>query len=284
MLEVDALLRGDLLELSNLQGAVVYRRVVEGRFRLIRRDGRVLARAEVKESDTGGLLLLGHSQLLETIQKTLINSSDHAFFHLAARFSEAVAAELPQPDEVAQLESPQLTRFRVQASRSGSALRPGDRLTLRAEGDPKLIVRVRLGKGEGFVPLSEAQPGVYVGEHVITPGEAWEGQLRATGSDCWGGGVELLTKGSWSVAARSLPAPSGLVAEREGERLVLRWEPVPGASAYAVHGLSGSAKPLARVEEAQAVLTLAQGPRALAVLPLDAEGRPGTPALVKEAP
>ncbi|HBP17494.1 MAG TPA: hypothetical protein DEA08_06845, partial [Planctomycetes bacterium] len=247
-LGVDAVLRGRLEAVDNLQGGVIYRRTIQARLRLVRRDGRVLATLVARESDTGGLLLLGHSQLLETIDKTLINNSEHGFHHLSARFSEEIVSKLPQPPELVRPAEPALSDFQVEASRAGERLRPGDRLVLLAKGDPGLFVRVRFGQSYGFLTLEESSPGVYRGEHVITLGEAWEGGVRALASDPWGQGAECLAAARYRVSARALPAPTQLSWVRRGEGSELRWEPVPGASAYAVQSLAPGGA-LRRTEE-----------------------------------
>jgi len=283
-LGVDAVLRGRLESVDNFQGALIYRRTIAATLRLVRRDGRVLATLRAKESDTGGVLLLGHSQLLETINKTVINGTEHGFHHLSGRFSEEIVSELPQPPAPARLEEPGLRGFSVVASRPGPELRPGDRLELRAEGAPGLFVQVRLGRGEGSLALEESSPGVYTSAHVITPGEAWQGRLRAIANDRWGQGAQRVGSTRYVVAARALPAPSGLTWARRGEQLELRWTPVPGARGYVVQRLATPEAPLRRVEQTHLDVDSVQRGGSWAVLALDASGRPGVPATLEEQP
>lgn len=282
VLGVDALLRGRVTKLSNLQGGVVFRQAIGAELRLVdARTGVELAQVRHTEAKTGGLLL-DRGQSVEAVQQTLDNTSDIGFVRLAERFAEEVVAVLPPPPSPARVEPPALERVEARAT-GATPLGVAAEVEVQADGPPGLTGAFDLGHGIAEVPLVEEAPGRYRGWYRVATGDRADEPPSVHLGDRWGVGVQRVLRDTpVPIEARPPRAPQGLAlapAPDGGARLT--WSGCPEAVCYRVFALDARGIPrlLGVVEAPGLDVPPGAGPR-LAVAALDAQGDLSDLALV----
>lgn len=273
-LDVDALLRGRITELSNVEGAILYTQSIRGEVRLVdARTGDVLAAVEHEERSLGGLLPES-TQSVRAIQDTLDNSSDVGFVRLAERFAERVVRALPSPPSPSRVVQPCIDSLEVIAP--AGVLRQDDRIEVIVRADAGLRATVDLGSAVRGVPLVEEAWGVYRGVWLVRRGEVSSDPPVARVSDAFGqGAVFVAREATLRIDASGPRGPERVeAAEREGA-IALRWRAPAHDARWRVYALGPRGVPTLVAETAATELVLAGSPRRLGVSEVDPSGRPG---------
>lgn len=246
-LGVDAVVRGRVTTLDNLEGGLLFVHTITADLRLVSARGDLLVEVAHTERAIGGLLPESQ-QAIRAVLTTIENSTEEGYLRLAERFAEAVARALPDPPARAE-PAPSIDEARLVAP--ARALAPGDEVTVEVRGTPGLQAVADLGPALRGLPLEEVEPGRYRGVHQVALGEAGGAVpavrlLGAFGAGAW----RALRAEPLALATTPLPAP------RDARRAVdattgavrVAWRAVPGAAAYRVYSLAldGRASPVAQ--------------------------------------
>lgn len=239
-LGVDAVVRGRVRTLSNVEGVVLFFHTVAADLQVVDvRAGEVLARVSHAERAIGGFLPESQ-QAVRAILTTVENSTEAGFLRLAERFAEALERVVPAPDPLTLAPSARLDAARVEAP--GRPLVTGDVVVVLAEGTAGAEVVADLGPALRGVPLDEVAPGRYRGAHVVGPGEVAAGPVVVRLRDRFGDGAwRLADPGPVVIDARGPAAASALRADALPATGLVRlsWRAAPGAVRYRLHVLGG---------------------------------------------
>jgi hypothetical protein len=279
-LGVDVLVRGRLSSLTNLQGGLIYRQVIEGELEMVgARDGKLLARVTHSEADTGGLLL-NYGQAVEAVQQTIDNSSDVGFLRLAERFAERVVKALPPPPTRVDVEQPVIEAVELRAPRE-RPLGVGDHVDVLVRATPGLEAAFDLGHGIAEVPLVEEEPGRYRGWYRVALGDRMDEPPSVHVSDRWGvGAQQVLRDDPLRVEARPPAAPASLALRPLGDgRALLTWVACAEAARYRVYAIGARGIPVLLTEVAATEAAVSGEHRRYGVAGLDAQGDLGVLAL-----
>ncbi len=293
-LEVDAILRGEVLSLANLSGGVVYRQSISARLTLAdARTGETLVAIEHTEADTGGVLV-GSGQLVDAIRDTVDNSSDVGFVRLAERFAESAVRAFPPPPAPARVVPPRIDSVEVRAP-AGRTLRAGDEIEVRVRATPGGAAFFDVGRDLAEVPLFEEAPGSYRGAYRVAHGDRAAGPVSVHVSDRFGATARSVPPGGeLTIDARPPGAPQHLAATAAaaGEGGVrLEWAAGAGtkAAGWRIYTIDGHGAPALVAEvkggETRArVPPAAAGARLLAVAGVDERGAVGPLSFVEINP
>lgn len=278
-LGVDAVVRGRVTTLENLEGGVLFVHTITADLRLVSARGDLLVEVAHTERSIGGLLPESQ-QAIRAVVTTLENSTEEGYLRLAERFAEAVGPALsaaPAPPAPA----PSLVAARLLAA--DRALAPGDEVAVEVTGAPGLRAVADLGPTLRGVPLAEVAPGRYRGAHQVGLGEEGGTVPAVRLRDAFGHGAwRALRDEPLVLAARPLPAPAGArrVVDPTTGAVRVAWRAVPGAAAYRVYGLGDDGRPS---PVAETTTTFAAVPAAarLAVAAVDGRGRVGRLAVAE---
>ncbi|MBX3467340.1 MAG: hypothetical protein KF878_10655 [Planctomycetes bacterium] len=268
-LGVDAVVRGRVTSLQNIEGAVLFVHTIAGDVRLVDlARGEVLCEVEHTERAIGGFLPES-TQAVRAIVTTVENSTVPGFLRLAERFAEGVVRALPPPPTPPRRGAGGLDAVVVEAP--AGSLAPGDLVTVEVRGAPGLDAAVDLGPDLRGVPLPEVAPGVYRGTHRVGVGEVGTGRPAARLRDRFG-------EGAWALADEPLVlAGRGPLAPRAGARRgrSMAWRAAQGAVGYRVYALDARGRPTLVAETTDLFAAVpADAPR-VAVAAVDARGQVG---------
>ncbi|MBI4617178.1 MAG: hypothetical protein HY720_26430 [Planctomycetes bacterium] len=232
LLQVDAVVQGEVTSISNIAPLVAYRRAMGGEFRLVDcrpgKGGTVLWRSDHEESEWGGPLLES-GQVITGIRRQIENSSAVAFYRICDRFCRRIVETMPPEVGQAvkpQQHVPQIGEVEVRLPRQGP-LAAGDRIEVALAGEPQHVASFDIGIYRNGIPMTEVSPGKYSGTYTVQVGDAVEGaQIRAQLSTVFGETAVAQAQGS-PVAIRARPPlpPAGLEVRAEGAGVLLTWKP-----------------------------------------------------------
>jgi hypothetical protein len=283
-LGVDALVVGHVADISNFEGGVLYRQVIEGELRLVdARTAEELVRVEHTQSETGGFLL-GSSQSVEAVQQTVDNASDIGFVRLVERFVGRVAKAFPGPPEPASVIPPEIASVQIEQGGGGRELGAGDLVEVTCRADEGLYGHFDLGRERREIPMSEVRPGLYQASYRVQPGDDFSAIVSVHVGDRFGvTAIKHLRDQPVLVRAGIPPTPTGLeMAASPGDTVKLTWDAPDSDSVswqYRVFGLDRRRVPrliaVARPPKTEA--TVRGGYVAYGVAVLDGKGRLGRP-------
>lgn len=280
LLGVDAVVRGRVRSLANVEGVVLFFHTVAADLQLVdARRGEVLARVSHAERALGGFLPESQ-QAVRAILTTVENSTEAGYLRLAERFAEAVADALPAPPGPSLDPAARLDEARVAAP--ARALVAGDALTIDASGTPGASAVADLGPDLRGLPLEEVAPGRYRAVHVVGPGEQAAGPVTVRLRDRFGDGVWRVAEGGpVTVDARGPERVAHLrtVTDPAGE-LRLCWRAAAGATRYRVYAFADDGRPALLVETDRTFVPLPPGGGRVGVAGVDERGNLGPVAAV----
>lgn len=237
-LGVDAVVRGRVTTLDNLEGGVLFVHTITADLRLVSARGDLLVEVAHTERAIGGLLPESQ-QAIRAILTTIENSTEAGYLRLAERFAEAVVRSIPDaPAPAGREATPAIGVARLLAPER--TLVPGDVVAVELRGTPGLTAVADLGPTLRGVPLEEVEPGLYRGSHEVGLGEVGGAVPAVRLRDAFGHGAwRALQTAPLVLAARPLSPP------RDARRVVdpttgavrVTWRAVPGAATYRVYAL-----------------------------------------------
>jgi hypothetical protein len=280
ILDVDAVVRGDIDSIFNVQGGVAFHQAIEGEVRLVdARHGFQLVRLSHRETDTGGLLL-GSGQSIEALEKTIENSSDLGFLRLADKWCESVVRALPPPPTAPPVVQPVIDR--VELVSLGAVA--GDLVEVALTAGPGLEASMDLGREQAEVPLFEETPGHYRGFYRVASGDKTSGPISVHVSDRFGvSASRILRETPFMLDARAPAAPREVRRAATPAGLHVTWRPSEsGAAKYRVFGVGADLSPVVLAEVDGLEATVQPPGAAVFVAAADARGRLSSLALAEE--
>jgi hypothetical protein len=228
ILGVDAVLRGVVTDLADIQAGILARRVIGAELRLVdARSGEELVTLRHEQSRTVGVLT-GNSSFVDAIQEPLETGSDLGFLRLAEKFAEQACAAFPPPPRKVVLAPPEIRSATVTAG-LGRTLRAGDRIAVLVRGAPGLAGSFDAGPAAREVPLHEEAPGLYRGAYRVAIGDAGEGAVEVHLEDRFGAPATRILRDA-RVAIDARPAPVGALALERAEGGGWRLASTPAAA------------------------------------------------------
>lgn len=274
-LGVDAVVRGRVTSLQNVEGAVLFVHTIAADLDLLDLgQGEVLCEVAHTERAIGGFLPES-TQAVRAIMTTVENSTVPGFLRLAERFAEIVVRALPPPPSPPLRGAGALEALRLTAS--ADPLAPGDLVTVEVRGAPGLEAVADLSLDLRGVHLPEVAPGVYRGAHRVGVGEVGAGRPAARLRDRFGEGAwALLTDEPLVFPSRPPAPPVGLAraVDATGAHR-LTWRAAPGAAGYRVYALDPRGRPTLVAETTRVYAQVPADAARLAVASLDARGHVG---------
>jgi len=271
-LGVDAVVRGRVTTLDNVEGGVLFVHTITADLRLVSARGDLLVEVSHTERSVGGLLPESQ-QAIRAVLMTIENSTEAGYLRLAERFAEAVVRSIPDaPPPATRQVPPSIGAARLLAPER--TLVPGDVVAVELRGTPGLRAVADLGPTLRGVPLEEVEPGLYRGSHLVGLGEEGGTVPAVRLRDAFGHGAwRALRAAPLVLAARPLSPP------RDARRVVdpttgavrVTWRAVPGAATYRVYSLEVDGR---ASTAAETTLTFAevQAAARLAVAGVDGRG------------
>jgi len=187
ILGVDAVVRGDVTCLSDVQAGLLARREIAATLTLVGvKGGEALAVVRHAVSRAGGVLT-GDTALVDAIARPFEVGSDAGFATLAAMFAEEAVPALPPPPRARRLAPPALRDGSALLLRAGgraplaagAPLLPGDRIEVVVRGESGLTGAFDIGAARLEVPLQEEEPGLYRGVYRVSTGDRVMGAVAA---------------------------------------------------------------------------------------------------------
>lgn len=167
ILGVDAVIRGQVLDTSNVTAGIHAETSIKAKLEMIDlRTGEVLWETEHKESSYSGIL---SPTIIEIIQDQMDNVKVHqALYKTAEMFSIGMMKKIPDPAEVweREIRLPQIKSIETNLKPNHN-LRPNDRIYVNLIGDPGLKGSFGIGSWKSNIPMREISPGNYSGSYVI---------------------------------------------------------------------------------------------------------------------
>jgi hypothetical protein len=284
-LGVDAVVRGRVTTIDNIEGGVLFVHTITADLRLVSARGDLLAEVAHAERAIGGLLPESQ-QAVRAVLTTIENSTEAGYLRLAERFAEVAVRALPDPLPEAQPPPvPSIDDARLDAP--DRPLVPGDLVGVVIRGTPGREAVLDLGPGLRGVPLVEVEPGLYRGTHRVGLGEAGAAIPAVRLRDAFGHGAwRPLRAEPVVLAARPLEPPRAarrIVDPTTGAARVA-WRAVPDAVGYHVYALAddGRASLVATTERTFADVAPDAAARRLGVAALDGRGAVGGLAVAAE--
>jgi len=180
VLEVDAVIRGHVINATNLTAGIYAETSIEAKLEMIDlRTGELLWDTEHMELASSGI---GTLSLVDMIHDQTENSNvDKAYHQVAESFALKILAKIPDPASLRHNEI-RLPRIEsVEANIKGNnKLQPGDLIYVSMEGESALVGHFDIGSFKTGIPMKEVSSGLYTGSYRIKKGDLIDGALIIT--------------------------------------------------------------------------------------------------------
>jgi hypothetical protein len=201
------------------------------------RTGKEVARARDSVNYVEGNIPLSPLGAIMTAMSSAANVREIQETRMVSELANKLVAKIPLPEGAPAMRSPEIKEVITNAGAgpfgSGKIIRAG------LQGDPGGIAAFDIGNFKRGLPMRETQPGVYLGEYAVLPGDNTRDMpiiaylKRPSGAERqW-----IDTSGLVVIDTRAPQPVAGLKAAEHRDRIGLSWaspNDVPDLSAYRV--------------------------------------------------
>jgi hypothetical protein len=241
----DGLLFGKVTDYQKAFGGLYSRLHAEVEVWMVNtRTGKEVARAKDSVTYLEGNIPLSPLGAVMTAMSSAANVREIQETRMVSELANKLVAKIPLPEGAPATRPPEIKEVITNAGEgpfgSGKIIRVG------LQGDPGGIAAFDIGNFKRGLPMQETQPGVYLGEYAVLPGDSTRDMpiiaylRRQSGAERqW-----IDTSGLVAIDTRPPQPVTGLKARPHRDRVELSWTPPPDAPDLSAYRVLRSEQPL----------------------------------------
>ncbi len=171
ILDVDAVVRGHLLEAYNFTGGIHAETMIRAKLDMIDlKTGESYWEVEHTETAYSGIAT---PTIVDIIQDQVENARvQEAYYKTSEVFCQRMLMQIPDPapSRLEDVELPTIANIETNI-KANKNLRPKDRIYVSMQGQPGMTATFDIGSWKTGIPMKEVSPGVYTGNYVVKKGD-----------------------------------------------------------------------------------------------------------------